>query len=85
MTTKTTLFLLGVCVGVALPLLARAVRPLGVYALAGGMIAFEAVCDMFENTADAMSASMRKARHVADGPADNECSQPALSRALNFR
>ena len=55
--TKTTLFLFGICAGAAVVLIARAARPLGAYALAGGMIAYEAACDAAEGSRDAFSTS----------------------------
>jgi hypothetical protein len=33
-----------ICAGFSAPLLKKALRPLGVYALAGGMLVYEAVC-----------------------------------------
>lgn len=60
--TKTTVFLLGVCAGAAIPLIAKAARPLGTYAIAGGMIAYEAACDATEDSREALSASAKKIR-----------------------
>ncbi len=59
---KTTLFLLGVCVGATAAIIAKAARPLSAYALAGGMIAYEAACDATESSRDALSASAEKVR-----------------------
>lgn len=64
--SKTTLFLLGVCVGAAVPLIMKAMRPLYAYAVAGGMIAYEAACDAAEGARDTLSASARKTRTVRD-------------------
>ena len=61
---KSTVFLLGACAGAAIPLIAKASRPLGAYAIAGGMIAFEAACDAAESSREALSASARKIRHA---------------------
>ncbi len=70
MTAKTTFFLLGVFVGAAVPLIVKAVRPLGAYALAGGMIAYEAVCEAVESSGEALSASIRRARYGSDDTSD---------------
>jgi hypothetical protein len=59
---RTTVFLLGVCAGVAAPLIAKVVRPLSVYAVGGGMIAYEAACDAAEASRDTISASAKKIR-----------------------
>ncbi len=61
---KPTFFLLGVFAGAAIPLIAKASRPLGTYAIAGGMIAFEAACDAAESSRDALSASARKIKRA---------------------
>lgn len=63
MTNKTTLFLLGVCVGAAAPLMAKALKPLGVYAFAGGMIAYEVACDVIEDSKEALRESFENIRH----------------------
>ena len=63
MITRATFFLLGVCVGAALPVIIRAARPVGAYALAGGMIAYEAACDALEASEDVLRASAGKVRH----------------------
>lgn len=62
--TKFTLFALGVFAGAAVVVLSKAARPLGAYAFAGGMIAFEAACDAAESSRDALSASTRKIRRA---------------------
>lgn len=62
--TKTTFFLLGICAGAAVPLIARAAKPLGAYAIAGGMIAYEAACDAGENSRDFLSASTKRIRRA---------------------
>jgi len=72
MISKTTLFLAGVCVGAALPVIVKAVKPLGAYALAGGMLAYENACDAIEASGDFLRDSVdearqnRKARRVPD-------------------
>ncbi|GAB4330781.1 MAG: hypothetical protein Kow0099_01570 [Candidatus Abyssubacteria bacterium] len=60
MSTKTV-FLLGVCVGAAI-LIVKAVKPLGAYALAGGMVAYEAACDAVEASREALEDSVRRVR-----------------------
>lgn len=69
--TKTTVFLLGVCAGAAIPLIARAARPLGAYAIAGGMIAYEAACDATENSREALSVSAKKIRAAMKNKPDS--------------
>lgn len=64
MTTKTTFFLLGVCLGAAAPVLARAARPLAAYALVGGMLAYEAACDAIESSRERYRSSLKRARHT---------------------
>lgn len=70
MTARTTFFLLGVCVGAAVPLIIKVVRPFGAYALAGGIIAYEAVCEAVESSGEALSASIRKACYGSNGRPD---------------
>ena len=67
MTAKSMFFMLGACVGVAAVLSAKAVRPLGAYAIAGAMIAYEAACEAAENSKDALSSSRKKRRRDAKG------------------
>lgn len=64
MTGRTTFFLAGVCIGAALPLIAKAARPLGAYALAGGMIAYEVACELIEASEDIIWKSLDKARQT---------------------
>ena len=56
MTTRAAL-LLGICVGASLPLIAKTLRPLSVYALAGGMIAYETICDALESSKETLLKS----------------------------
>ncbi len=58
--TKSTLFLVGVCVGAAAALVTKAMRPAWAYALAGGMIAYETACDAAESSMDKLSDSAEK-------------------------
>lgn len=67
MTAKSMFFLLGACVGAAAALSAKAIRPLGAYAIAGAMIAYEAACEAAENSIDALSSSRKKRRRDAKG------------------
>jgi hypothetical protein len=60
MSTKTV-FLLGVCVGAAI-LIVKAVKPLGAYALARGIVAYEAACDAAETSRDAIEDSLRRVK-----------------------
>jgi hypothetical protein len=60
MTTKTTFLLLGVCIGAAAPLIAKAARPLAAYALAGGMLAYETACDAIESSKEAYLDRFKK-------------------------
>ncbi len=62
MMTRTTLFLVGVCVGAAVPVILKAVRPYGAYALAGGLLAYESLCDAAESAGEAVSVTVRNAR-----------------------
>ena len=62
MISKTALFLAGVCVGAALAAIAKAARPLGAYALSGGMLAYESACDAIEASEDFLRASVEEAR-----------------------
>jgi len=39
---------ISICAGLSAPLLKKALRPLGVYALAGGMLVYEVVCSAGE-------------------------------------
>jgi len=71
MTVRTTFFLAGVCIGAALPLIVKAVKPLGAYALAGGMIAYEAACELIEASEDVMRVSIDKARQTIMGGKDS--------------
>jgi hypothetical protein len=64
---RTTFFLAGVCIGATLPLIVKAVKPLGVYALAGGLIAYEAACELIEASEDVMRVSIDKARQTIRG------------------
>ena len=65
MTAKSIFFMLGACVGAAAVLSAKAIRPLGAYAIAGAMIAYEAACEAAENSKDARSSSRKKRRRDA--------------------
>ena len=40
--------IVGVGIGVTAPIIKKAARPLGFYALAGGMLAYEAACEAIE-------------------------------------
>ena len=60
--TKTTVFLLGICAGAAIPLILKAAKPLHAYAVAGGMLAYEAACDATEDSREALSASAKRIR-----------------------
>jgi hypothetical protein len=51
---------ISVCVGLSAPLLKKTMRPLGVYALAGGMLAYEAVCRAGEASAGAIMRAFKK-------------------------
>jgi hypothetical protein len=59
-TTRTTIILLGVCVGAAAPIIIKAARPLAAYAIAGGMLAYEVACDAIETSRDRYRASIKK-------------------------
>jgi len=61
MKTRNALLLFGIGAGVAVPLIVKAARPLAAYAVAGGMIAYEAICDAMESSQEALSASIKKA------------------------
>jgi len=61
--TKTTVFLLGVCASLTAAIVIKAARPLGAYALAGGIIAYETACDVAESSRESLSASAEKVRH----------------------
>jgi hypothetical protein len=56
---KTTAVIIGVGLGLAVPLVRKAARPLGFYALAGGMIAYEAACEAIENSGFKISRSFK--------------------------
>ena len=60
--TKSMLFLLGIGTGAAAVLTAKASRPLGAYAVAGGMLAYEAACNAAEGSRDTLSASSERIR-----------------------
>jgi uncharacterized membrane protein YebE (DUF533 family) len=61
--TKSALFLLGIGAGAAVVLIAKAARPLGAYAIAGGMLAYEAACSATEGPLDAIASSSEKIRN----------------------
>ena len=61
MKTRKVLLLLGIGVGVSAPIIAKAARPLAAYAVAGGMIAYEAICDAMESSKEVLSASIKRA------------------------
>ena len=69
--TKTAAFLLGVCAGAAISLIVKAARPLGNYAIAGGMIAYEAACDATESPREAISASAERIRAAMKSEPDS--------------
>jgi uncharacterized membrane protein len=69
--TKTTMFLLGACAGAAIPLVLKAAKPLYAYAVAGGMIAYEAACDATEDSREALSASAKKVRKTIRNKSDS--------------
>jgi len=71
---KASLVLLGIGLGVAAPLPKRSLRPLSVYALTGGMIAYEAVCGLAESSGDMVNKSLQKVRHILhrEMPARNQ-------------
>lgn len=62
MTTRTTFLLLGIGVGAVVLLIRKAAGPLGAYAIAGGMIAYETACDAIEYSGETLSASTGKIR-----------------------
>jgi len=49
-----------VCAGFTVPLLKKALRPLGVYALAGGMLAYEVVCRTGEISVGAVMGAFNR-------------------------
>jgi hypothetical protein len=69
--TRTTVFLLGVAAGAAIPLILRAAKPLHAYAVAGGMLAYEAACDATEDSREALSASAKKIRAAMKNKSDS--------------
>jgi hypothetical protein len=60
MTAKTALFVLGVCVGAAAPVIVRLLRPLSPSVFARGFLAYEAACDTVERWIDHYTASSAK-------------------------
>jgi len=59
---RTTVLLLGVAAGAAISLVIKKAKPLHAFAVAGGMLAYEAACDATEDTREAISESARKIR-----------------------
>lgn len=71
MTTKTTMFLLGVCVGAAAPVMVKAARPLAAYALVGGMLIYESACDAIESSREFSRSSLKRARRRKTAPSQD--------------
>jgi hypothetical protein len=69
--SKSTLFLLGVVAGAAIPLILKAAKPLHAYAVAGGLLAYEAACDATEDAREAISASAKKIRAAMKSTSDS--------------
>ena len=67
MIAGTTFFLAGVCIGAMLPLAVKAVKPPGIYAVAGGMLAYEAGCELIEASEDVLRASVDRTRETIWG------------------
>jgi hypothetical protein len=60
---KLAVIVVGLGVALTAPLLKKAIRPAGVYALAGTMIAYEAACGIMEISEDLVRRSVKRIRH----------------------
>jgi hypothetical protein len=60
MKARNAALLVGAGTVVAAPLIAKAARPLVAYAIAGGMIAYEAACDAMEHSGEVLRTSFKR-------------------------